>query len=136
MSRWLDQDLLWTRPQRRALLALLAIFTVVLAIRYIRNRAYIPSPQPANGLRAAELATQLDPNVASWEELAAIPGVGEKRAKAIVELRERLLKQHPDQTPFTRIEDLTRVKGIGKATAENLKPYLIFSATGQSAPSR
>jgi competence protein ComEA len=136
MARWLDQDFLWTRPQRRALLLLLAIFTLVLAVRYARNRAYIPSPQPANGLRAAELATQLDPNVASWQELAAIPTVGEKRAKAIVEVRERLASQHPDQPPFARIEDLMRVKGIGKATAENLKPYLMFPSARPPATRR
>jgi len=137
MPRWLDYDPLWTRPQRRAIAAFLAIFAALLAVRYAMNRASIPSPQPAAGLRASELATQLDPNVATWEELAAIPSLGEKRAKTIVEYRQRQLAQHPNEQPFARLQDLTRIKGIGPATADNLKPYLFFptppttSASGQ-----
>jgi hypothetical protein len=123
------RDLLWTAPQRRGLIALLAIFTVFLAVQMFRNSVQISDPQPVVGTRAGELASQIDPNVGTWEELAAIPTLGEKRAKAIVAMREQLLARRPNETPFKSIDDLTRVKGIGSATAGNLKPYLVFPST-------
>ncbi len=54
----------------------------------------------------------VDINTASAEELAAaIPGVGLTRARAIIRFR----KEHG---PFARVEDLTRVSGIGARTVE------------------
>ena len=105
----------------------------MLGVRLAFNRTYIPNPQISAGPRAAELATQLDPNSATWEELAAIPTLGEKRAKAIVEYREKVLAQKPNAIAYRNVDDLTRIKGIKKATAENIKPYLMFPAA--SSPS-
>ena len=49
-------------------------------------------------------------NTASAEELAdVLTGVGEDRAKAIVEYRD-------SQGPFETMEELTEVKGVGDAT--------------------
>ena len=56
-------------------------------------------------------------NTASSEELERLPGIGPSRAKAILELRDRIKR-------FARIEDLLRVKGIGRATFRRLRPYL------------
>ncbi|HKU44905.1 MAG TPA: ComEA family DNA-binding protein [Polyangiales bacterium] len=56
-------------------------------------------------------------NSASAEELERLPGVGPSRARAILELRQRL-------AGFKRIEDLLRVKGIGRATFRKLRPLL------------
>ncbi|WP_367399259.1 ComEA family DNA-binding protein [Halomonas sp. DN3] len=53
-------------------------------------------------------------NEASVELLAELPGIGPGKAKAIVEDRQA-------NGPFTTIEDLTRVKGIGDATVARLK---------------
>lgn len=134
-SHWLDHDLLWKPSHRRALIALLAVLLVCLSINLAFNRARIPDPQPENGLRSNELATQIDPNTASWEELAAIPRLGEKRAQAIVALRDQLLRDHPDRLPFSNPDDLRRIKGIGPSTIANLKPYLFFApATRPAAP--
>lgn len=52
-------------------------------------------------------------NKAPWHELSLLPGIGEKKAKAIVEFRKA-------NGAFERIDDLTRVKGIGAATLEKL----------------
>jgi competence protein ComEA len=57
---------------------------------------------------------------ASAEELERLPGIGEKKAAAIVE--------HRRGHPLRRLEDLTRVKGIGRKTVARLRPYL--SLTG------
>jgi DNA uptake protein ComE-like DNA-binding protein len=83
-------------------------------------------PQPEVGARASELASRLDPNAADWRELAAIPQLGEKKAKAIVAFREDWLKKHPNDPPFRGPQDLRLIKGIGPATVSNMMPYLIF----------
>ena len=118
----------WTLPQRRALILLLAVLLVGLCVRYAFNRSYVSDPQPVQGSRAGELASRIDPNSASWEELAAIPSLGEKRSRAITDYRDGVRARDPAAVVFRSANDLMRVKGIGRATADNLKPYLIFPA--------
>ena len=70
---------------------------------------------PGVGL-AADVEQQVDINAASVAELATLPGIGESKAKAIVEYRAA--------EPFQSIEDLKKVKGIGEKTFEALRPSL------------
>jgi len=49
---------------------------------------------------------KLDLNSASVAELQTLPGVGESKAKAIIEYREQV-------GPFLEVAQLTEVKGIG-----------------------
>lgn len=60
----------------------------------------------------------LDVNRAAWWELALLPGVGEKKARAIVAMRD-------ERGPFRRIEDLAAVQGIGPKTIENLRNRVV-----------
>lgn len=53
-------------------------------------------------------------NSASVEQLTALPGIGEKKAQAIVAYRDRIGK-------FAHIEDLVEVKGIGEKMLEKFK---------------
>ncbi len=65
-------------------------------------------------------ASEDDPvylNDATVDDLRRLPGVGEKRALAILELRRKLGR-------FKQIEDLLRVKGIGRATLRRLRPLV------------
>lgn len=73
------------------------------------------------GLTAAiaEVEHRVDINTASVAELATLPGIGESKAKAIVEYRAA--------DPFRSVEDLKKVKGIGDKTFESLKPSLMVS---------
>jgi DNA uptake protein ComE-like DNA-binding protein len=125
-------DFPWTAGHRRALIGLLSILLVVLAIRYARNRAFISDPQPETPARAYELADHLDPNTCTWEELAAIPYLGEKKAKGIVTYRERWLREHPNDMAFRGPQDLRNVKGIGPATVSNMMPFLVFPKATKS----
>ena len=59
----------------------------------------------------------LDLATATWDELRAVPGIGDKTAQRIVELRS---SQKPSSaTPF----DLAAVKGVGPAKASRLARY-------------
>ena len=118
----------WSLSQRRALIVLLSVLLAGLAIRYACNPVYVSDPQPAQPARSNELASRLDPNTATWQELAAIPSLGEKRAKDMVAFRDRAHQTDPGMIVFRSPADLLRVKGIGKSTALNIQPYLIFPA--------
>jgi competence protein ComEA len=69
-------------------------------------------------------------NVASEEELTRLPAIGPSRARAIVALRQRLAK-------FRAVEDLLRVKGIGRKTLRRIKPNVVLDrppAAGAGPP--
>ena len=72
-------------------------------------------------------ANKVDPNTAPWQELACLPGIGERKAQDIVSYR----KAHAAAGPaFNSPADLTRVKGIGVKTADRIAPFLSFPTTG------
>jgi competence ComEA-like helix-hairpin-helix protein len=121
--------LFWTPGQLRGLLVLLTLLAVTLAIRLARNHTYIDDPEPDVPARATDLADRMDPNTATWEDFAAIPGLGEKKAQAIVAYRDQWTQRHPDKLAFAKPEDLHAVKGIGPATISNMSQYLIFPTT-------
>ncbi len=54
---------------------------------------------------------------AAMHDLEAVPGIGPVRARAIVEERERGGR-------FENVGALVRVRGIGAATVERLRPWL------------
>ena len=57
-------------------------------------------------------------NTADVYELQRLPGIGEKRARAIVDYRE-------ENGPFQSVEDLTRVSGIGEGILAGLRDYAV-----------
>jgi len=128
----------WTEPQRRVLLVLLTIMLVFLAGRYACNSRYVSDPQPDIPPRYDELADRIDPNTADWQTLAALPGIGERRARDIVGYRDRKRDQahNSDLVVFKVPGDLLYVRGVGVAMVEAMKPHLLFPpATTQSATS-
>jgi len=116
----------WSLSQRRALIVLLVVFLLVLCVRLAMDRQYVPDPQPPRGVRSAEVADRIDPNTADWQALAAIPSLGEKRAREIVAYRDHVHATDPTTIAFRLPADLRHVRGIGPATVENLQPYLVF----------
>jgi competence protein ComEA len=81
-----------------------------------------PFPAPTQASPAAHTqATADDPvilNTATVDDLRRLPGIGEKRATSIMALRTRLGGR------FHVIEDLLKVKGIGRATLRRLRPLV------------
>jgi competence ComEA-like helix-hairpin-helix protein len=116
-----------TESQRRGGVWILLALSAVLGILLLRNRQTISSPQPEMGRFADRLADWVDPNLASAAELAAVPGVGEKKAAAMVAYREAFVQSHHAGKAFDNAGDLQNVPGIGEATAENIEPYLALA---------
>lgn len=75
-------------------------------------RLYIPSPG-GNGD-----SQKIDINHAEAWLLQALPGIGDVRAKAIIDYRQQ-------NGLFHNIEELTNVPGITDAIFEKLKPYIM-----------
>jgi competence ComEA-like helix-hairpin-helix protein len=59
---------------------------------------------------------RIDLNLADEAALTTLPGIGPKKAQAIIAMRTR--------KPFTRLTQLLQVKGIGKKTLEKLRPLV------------
>ena len=118
--------LAWTLPQRRALLLILAAFALTLAVRLACNPIHVSDPQPDEPARYRDLADRVDPNTADWQTLAALPTLGEKRARAITDYRAERLRARPGETVYKAPRDLMAVRGIGAAMVVTLRPYLVF----------
>ena len=76
-----------------------------------------PTSAPASNTRA----TPDDPvilNTATVDDFRRLPGIGEKRATAAIALRTRLGGR------FHAIEDLLKVKGVGRTTLRRLRPLV------------
>lgn len=85
-----------------------------------------PSPAAAKKLSLGET---VDLNAAGYDDLLRVPGIGKVRARAILEYRE-------GHGPFATVDDLVKVKSIGKKSLKKLAPWLRVrgAATPQPAP--
>jgi competence protein ComEA len=81
------------------------------------------APSRTAKLRADEsgnAGSRIELNRATADELTRLPGIGPALAARIVEARER--------EPFTSVEDLRRVRGVGAAKLERVRPLISVSA--------
>ena len=82
----------------------------------IRQAKSAPPSKPATTKKPTELNGPIDVNRAGVEELKRLPGIGPTLSERIVEARK--------VAPFTKVDELRRVKGIGAKTLENLRPLV------------
>lgn len=81
-----------------------------------------PAQARAASRGSARVRGPIDPNTASLRQLESLPRVGPATARAIVAGR-----------PYSRVQDLRRVRGIGPATLEAMSSMLeIAGANGHS----
>ncbi len=93
------------------------------------DTASTPGPVGAGGSGASAGLTEdgkVILNTASSEDLRHLPGVGPKRADAILALRARL-------GHFKHVNDLLRVKGIGVKGLRKILPHIVLDGPRPSA---
>lgn len=110
-----DIALAWPRQAQWAAASLLALATLLL---FIHAASFLPlGTQPTELQRGDSISTRLDLNHATRAELMQIPSVGPKLAEKI----EKYRKTHGK---FRRVDDLTKVGGIGPITLKRLRPWV------------
>ena len=87
-----------------------------------------PSFNPTTGKTGSNgkinlVMEKIDPNLATFEELKKLPGIGDTLAKRIVDKRQDML--------FRDENDMQKVSGIGKKTASKITPFLKFPLISQ-----
>jgi competence protein ComEA len=88
--------------------------------------AIAPPAPPSAGRARASTTDPVFINQANVDELRRLPGVGLKRAEAILVLRQRLGR-------FQRVEDLLRVKGVGRSAVKKWRPVIRLDSAGAEA---
>ena len=76
----------------------------------------LPLPLPS------VIPTTINLNTATAEQLMSLPGIGEKRAEAILLYRTT-------NGSFSKVEDITLVSGIGEATYQGMKGRITVEDT-------
>jgi len=80
------------------------------------NQVTATAPAACSAGRTADGRVIL--NLATVADLRTLPGIGQKRADAILALRDKLKR-------FRRIQELRRVRGIGAKSLQKLTPKLL-----------
>lgn len=75
------------------------------------------SGKVADSEKSAEQTKRVNINTAGLVELQNIPGVGEKKAQTIIDYRNK-------HGAFKKVQDLTKVKGIGTKSFQKMKPFI------------
>lgn len=75
-----------------------------------------PATLPTGAVVVPATPSKVNLNTATQAELETLPGVGEKTAEKIMRFRET--------QPFTQVDDLRYIQGIGDKRMETLRPHV------------
>ena len=117
---------LWLTNRDQWLVVIVSVVVVILLAVKWQNLRYIDRSQIIVQRGSEDIGYQIDLNSATWVELSQLRGVGPVTAKLIVSDREEV-------GPFSSIDDLQRVKGIGPKTVEKNRRWLRVGLEESSA---
>lgn len=122
------------------LLVLTAVFLAAVGLLYLRasaaaegtdytitasrRAAQEAAPAPEEPAEPEEPSGPVDINTADLEQLQTLNGIGPALAQRIIDYRE-------ENGPFTSVEELLQIKGIGEATLNKFRDHV---TTGTEAP--
>jgi competence protein ComEA len=100
--------------------SLRAVLVTALALSALAVPRLAAADPPSVAAAAASTEGAVNLNTATADELTRVPGIGPARAEAIVRLRERVRS-------FRHVDDILRVRGIGRVTIRGMRPYLTLT---------
>ena len=110
----------WTRAHQAALLIVCAAASILLAVA-ATGREWFEKRLPVWPIQVDQTVEHIDPNAASAVSLQRLRGIGQAKARAIVDYCRA---NGPDC--FRQPEDLTAVHGIGERLVAVNRAYLQF----------
>ncbi|MFQ5713448.1 MAG: helix-hairpin-helix domain-containing protein [Candidatus Scalinduaceae bacterium] len=119
------KSLKFSRKELIATLFLITALLIGIGIKYsVDYHWWLPEtkvvdPDPES------IRLKINLNRAEWYEFIILPGIGEKKARAIVEYRK-------SKGAFRTIEQLYEVNGIGKKTVNKIKDLVFIDNPLQS----
>lgn len=121
-TRLLSPHPQWLRRLVAAFGVAAALFAFAPATQAQRTRA-----TTATQTEAATPSGVVNIQTATADQLQLLPGIGPSKAQAII--------AHRDRRAFRRVEDILRVRGVGRATFRRLRPMLtVEGPTTMTAP--
>lgn len=112
----------WLTPGDRLIILLIA--TMVIAVsagQWAIDRWYYGPKIPVSRMPESTYRYRIDVNSADWIELSQLEAVGPTLAKRIVTRREEV-------GPYKTVDELLRVKGIGKKTLNKFREFVIVGS--------
>ncbi len=109
------------RPRdRRAMTALMSVLLVWLSIEWIVVATRRPDPLLLQRGSDFQANFRVDINDSIWVDWMQLEGIGPS-------LAQRIVADRRINGPFSSIEDVKRVSGIGPATLDRIRPWLTIS---------
>jgi competence protein ComEA len=106
------------RLDQLAIAGLCALGLLALAVYWLAHRGLSGRLIEFDRVDPLTVQFQVDVNTAELPELINIPEVGDTLGQRIIDYRRQ-------NGPFTNVDQLRHVKGIGSKTLEKIKPYLL-----------
>jgi competence ComEA-like helix-hairpin-helix protein len=114
----------FSRKESLAVFFLITTILIGTGIKYsIDQHWWLPETEVVD-TDPESIKLKIDLNRAEWYEFIILPGIGEKKARAIVEYRNEAGR-------FKTIEQLSEVSGIGAKTVKKIKNLVFISDFAQ-----